>query len=543
MSTNQPNAYTGIYEEPITRRDNFRVTDPWYDALNRLTARANDSVQGSGANGQIAYWDGTKSITGDNNLRWEAVDHTQTIEPSATESALRIDPVSVATFGLDDYVELDFGQHVTGGTNISEAVNPAQIWWDDTGGLHFEIDQGNTAGNPVSFTEIAGLSVLTQEVHAFQANGTGAVPGATIGATRNTAGGGAASSLSGQLKDGRFFIFWVDGTGAPRWNVGATLAAIRPTENGSVSDTSGNLFGSGTGTTTITNLFTRRGDDGRTGVPGLPGPPGATGATGATGPAGAAGIIVGRRPDEGRMGVPGPQGATGATGTSGTGTLIGVQTITTTGAGTYTPTLGTASVIIELQGAGGGGGGAVGTPGVNNGAAGQGGGGGGWLRVRLTTAFSGASYSVGAKGTGGTAGNNPGTGGGNTTFTATGGGGTVYTAGGGTAGGGGGAAAFLNAGAVVAGGTCTNGDQQQPGGASYGALIATANNVLGSVGGISHYSSGGQPVRFNAANSTQNGNAATGKGGGGSGGANVGSGAAASGGDGTDGVIIIWEYA
>lgn len=226
---------------------------------------------------------------------------------------------------------------------------------------------------------------------------------------------------------------------------------------------------------------------------------------------------------------------------AGSGRLLGKQVITATGAGTYTPTSGTNSVVIELQGAGGGGGGAAGNPGAGNGAAGQGGGGGGYIRHRLTGAFSGASYSVGAKGTGGTAGNNAGIAGGDTTFSET-GGGTVYTAAGGSAGGGAGAITPVNAGVVVAGGACTNGSIQVPGGASGGGLLASTTNVLGSIGGRSAYSNGAQPVRFNAANSTANGNAATGKGGGGSGGATVGTGAAASGGNGSDGMIVIWEY-
>ena len=173
----------------------------------------------------------------------------------------------------------------------------------------------------MTFGYVVGLAVTGGD-RLVTANGsglgTGAVQGMGIGATRNDSGSGAASTLFGQLKDGRYFVFWVDATGAPRYNVGATLASIRPTESGSVSDTSGNLFGTGTGgTTNITQLFTRRGEEGRSGIPGLPGPPGATGSTGATGPAGADGIIISRRADEGRAGIPGINGAAGVAGATG----------------------------------------------------------------------------------------------------------------------------------------------------------------------------------------------------------------------------------
>lgn len=227
---------------------------------------------------------------------------------------------------------------------------------------------------------------------------------------------------------------------------------------------------------------------------------------------------------------------------SGTGRLIGVQRITATGAGTYTPTAGTGSVVIEIQGAGGGGGGAVGNPAGANLAAGEGGGGGGWSRTRLTANFSGASYSVGAKGTGGTAGNNAGTAGGNTTFTDTAGSPTVYTGAGGSAGPGGGATTSPRAGVPTDGGSTTNGDDKKPGSASIASQWFAATSMLTGGGGHSHYGFGGKPSRVSGSNQSVAGTAATGKGAGGSGAGTNGTGAAAAGGDGTDGTIIIWEY-
>jgi hypothetical protein len=225
------------------------------------------------------------------------------------------------------------------------------------------------------------------------------------------------------------------------------------------------------------------------------------------------------------------------------GRLIGRQVITTTGAGTYTPTSGTASIVIELQGGGGGGAGAGANPGAGNISYSIGGGGGAWLSKRLTANFSGAAYVVGAKGSGGTAGANNGTAGSNTTFTDTAGSPTVYTAGGGAAG------TFIGTFGVglitasAAGGTATNGDTSRPGGVGPWGYSPATTQVIAPGGGSSMYDPGAPPVSQFAINSSVAGNSAAGFGGGG--GAAVSEGATATaraGGDGSNGVIIIWEY-
>lgn len=226
---------------------------------------------------------------------------------------------------------------------------------------------------------------------------------------------------------------------------------------------------------------------------------------------------------------------------TGAGRLIGIQRITTTGAGTYTPAAGTSFIIMELQGGGGGGGG-VAQPTGSNAQIGGGGSGGGWLRKKLTANFSGASYSVGAKGTGGSSGANPGNNGSNTTFTDTAGSPTTYTAGGGTGGAAGANFTTTAFGPSTAGGTVTNGDDQVPGGPSRPALALSATSAHSGAGGTSHYSNGSPDARITAANTSAAGVAAGGKGGGGSGAAANGTGAAQAGGDGSDGMIIIWEY-
>lgn len=95
------------------------------------------------------------------------------------------------------------------------------------------------------------------------------------------------------------------------------------------------------------------------------------------------------------------------------GNLLNVQKLT--GSGTYTPTPGTNWVILEAVGGGGAGGGAAATT-TSSAAAAAGGSAGAYVRVLLTSNFSGQSYSCGAGGTAASAGNNQGGTGGNTTF-------------------------------------------------------------------------------------------------------------------------------
>ncbi len=226
----------------------------------------------------------------------------------------------------------------------------------------------------------------------------------------------------------------------------------------------------------------------------------------------------------------------------GSGGLVGVQVITATGAGTYTPTTGTTKIIIELVGAGAGGSG-VASPGTTNSSRGVSGGSGAYLRKLLSTAFSGASYSVGAKGTGGSSGANAGNNGGDTTFTATGGGGTVYTAGGGIAGSPSTSAPTPVIGSLStsAGGTATNGDINIPGQYPDRAMSLSASNCMSGRGANGLFGSGGFSTIVGA-NATNAGNNATGYGAGGSAAVANGSGAANNGGDGSNGIIIIWEY-
>ena len=209
------------------------------------------------------------------------------------------------------------------------------------------------------------------------------------------------------------------------------------------------------------------------------------------------------------------------------GNLIGIQYLTS--GTTYTPTSGTHTIIIEMVGGGGGGGGAFAASG--NSSAGSGGCAGGYLRKRIT-GFSGtASYSIGARGTGGSSSGGKGVNGGATTFVY---GGVTYTAGGGPGGYGmtaGTSMLFSPASAPLSyGGTASNGDVNIYGYPGGSGIRLSGTQACGGAGGMSAFGS----TAYNG------GGASPGYGGGGQGG--TGLNLSTSGQDGGAGIIIVYEY-
>jgi len=214
------------------------------------------------------------------------------------------------------------------------------------------------------------------------------------------------------------------------------------------------------------------------------------------------------------------------------GMLLNIQVFTATGE--YTPTAGTAQIVVHCLGGGGGGGGCAATTAGQN-SSGGGGGAGAMALGRITSGFSGVTVTVGAGGTGGAAGNNNGVAGGNTTF------GTAVIGGGGTGGDGDTAGGVPRASAGGSGGAASGasslfGAEGENGGQGYAdSSVASYNGG----GGSSAFGSGARSeiITFSVA-----GLSATGFGAGGSGGASIGEGAAAAGGDGSPGLVIIYEY-
>lgn len=225
---------------------------------------------------------------------------------------------------------------------------------------------------------------------------------------------------------------------------------------------------------------------------------------------------------------------------------INVQRITASGAGTYTPTTNMKYVMVQAQAAGGGGGGAA-TSGASQFAIAGGGGGGEYIEALFTSAQIGASktYSVGAKGTGGTAGNNAGTTGGNTTFNT-----SFIIATGGTGGNGSAAAAvsvavfFVAPGGRGTGGSVSTGSlSKQISGLNNGFAVAfnASQGYLSAGGAAGSNYPGADSTVINTASAVAGTAADTNSGAGGRGGA-TGNAAATTGGNGGDGWITFIEY-
>lgn len=214
----------------------------------------------------------------------------------------------------------------------------------------------------------------------------------------------------------------------------------------------------------------------------------------------------------------------------------------TSGSGTYTTGTDVRMIIVECVGGGGGGGGAA-SGAINQAAIGRPGGAGGYVWKMITSPSASYSYAVGAKGTGGAAGNNDGTSGGDTSF-----GTSFLLAKGGTFGGGSASSSvtqpiFAN---VGTGGSATGGDLNVTGGDGQTGIRAQSNVGFSAAGGASVFSSGGAGVG-SARPGNAPGVAAPGYGGGGSGaysagGDTSGTGGNAKGGDGSAGFIRIWEF-
>ncbi|HCR1052245.1 TPA: hypothetical protein OMU08_003867 [Enterobacter kobei] len=224
----------------------------------------------------------------------------------------------------------------------------------------------------------------------------------------------------------------------------------------------------------------------------------------------------------------------------GTGRLINVQTFTASG--TYTPTVGTKFVIAEVLGGGGGGGSNAATP--SSGAAAGAGGASGAYAVCKHTPTGPVSVVIGAGGAGGisTAAGADGSTGGTSSY------GAVSAPGGR---GGPRGVAFNNfptGGNVATGSSGVTGSVivGTPGtGGSYGILYSDSN-ATGGGGANSIYGAGGIAITINSGGSgTSQGADANGYGSGGGGAVSVHTATAASsrGGNGTPGIVIIWEYA
>jgi hypothetical protein len=217
------------------------------------------------------------------------------------------------------------------------------------------------------------------------------------------------------------------------------------------------------------------------------------------------------------------------------------QIIALSAGATYTPGSDVRALFVECI-AGGGGGGGSSITGVGAVSVGGGGGGGGYAAAFLTALIQGVhAIAVGGGGGGGAAGANPGSAGDDTTFADT-TGSVVVRAKGGAGGGAGnapvGAPALGGAGGgggPVAGAVGAIEEGGQPGQAG---MALTNIGLIGGGGGSAAKGGGGGGQVGNQTN----GAAGNSPGGGGGGAASGSSGANRPGGNGAQGIIIIWEF-
>ncbi|PRY07063.1 hypothetical protein [Paraburkholderia sp. BL25I1N1] len=218
---------------------------------------------------------------------------------------------------------------------------------------------------------------------------------------------------------------------------------------------------------------------------------------------------------------------------AGSGRLLNVQVFTSSG--TYTPTAGASSAVIECVGAGGGGGG-VGATSSTQVAVSGGGGSGAFGRARVTS-LSSQTVTIGAAGGGGAAGANAGSAGGQTSI------GTWLVCPGGAGGPAGTAQTLTNAQAlagIAAGGaiattSVTSIFLSRGSASTFGISVYNTGGGVSGGGASSIFGGGGQASSGGANN-------ASGFGAGGGGAANNISSSALGGGSGTAGLIIVYEF-
>lgn len=217
---------------------------------------------------------------------------------------------------------------------------------------------------------------------------------------------------------------------------------------------------------------------------------------------------------------------------AGAGGLHSFQILTSGTGATYTKPANVTSILVETLGPGGGGGGSTGS--VSNLSAAGGGGSGGYARLFVPSAAATYTYTVGTGGAGGTAGGGTGASGGTTTFSAS---SLQATGGAGGVGGISSATAVVSAGGAA--GVGSNGNincSGAPGTLGVSAGVAASGGFGGGSGGSSIYGGGGVGV-----GAQQTGAA----------GGNYGSGGAGAvsattnqvGGAGSNGLIVVWEFA
>ena len=389
-------------------------------------------------------------------------------------------PDSSGTVPLQDTNDnITTNNFISGYTTTATAASTTTLTVASTYQQYFTGSTTQTVLMPVTSTLVLGQSFV------FVNNSTGVVTVQSSGSNTITAMAGGTAAI--------FTCILTTGTTAASWN--STYAEI---------ETPVVVSQGGTGQTSLTAYAV------------LCGGTTSTGAVQSIASVGSAGQSL-------------KSNGAGALPTMQNGGLINVQFLTSGTGATYTATAGTRSVLVKGWGGGGGGGGSVGN--ASGSAVAAGGGAGGYFEYFYSNPTT-ATYTIGGGGAGGTAGNNAGSTGGTTTFSV-----NSLSATGGVGGGGGAnvaATGFLMT-LGGAGGAGTNGLFNSSGSAGSAGLNISGTALSGAGAPAGEYGAGGA-----SKNTTGAGNAATGIGAGGSGA--ISSTSSAAGGNGSAGLIIVYEF-
>jgi uncharacterized protein (TIGR03437 family) len=387
-------------------------------------------------------------------------------------------------------------------SNLNHEPDISPTYWDTLA------EMGTTgAAGPAGPSGPAGARGPAGAAGAVGAAGATGPAGAT-GATGAMGAAGPAGPSGPAGAAGPQGLTWQGS-----WSNSATYAQYDAVQyNGSsyISLQASNLNHEPDTSPTFWNILAEMGTAGASGPAGAAGPAGPTGATGVTGATGA-------------------MGATGPAGPTGPGNLVSFTVITAVGSSTYTTPASVTALLVECIAGGGGGGGAAGGL-LSAGAAGSGGS-GSYARKYISSAAASYSVSVGNGGPGGAAGDNAGSSGGSTTF------GTILTCNGGSGGPGSGAAGLT--GSIVTGGpggAVSSGGDVNIGGQAGGNGVRLSGTVSASEPGGSSYFGGGAAGVLDAA-----GISAANYGAGGSGASTQGD-TNLAGGNGSQGILVIWEF-
>jgi hypothetical protein len=257
---------TGLYKQPVTDRNDL-MTRPWYALILKLAALATapvdvtnavgtlspnnggvlnppntGSIPVPGSDGEVLHVD-TGVMAASPDFVWDLTLQLLKLI-GASGGAININPWDT------DHADVTFGAYINALSQYIPVNTTAGFLFHDQTLDEHGIDtwSGLTPGVAVPFTSGRGVYIggpahgsFPWSVQAGQYGGlgTGAIPGMTIGAFRNTSGNGAASTAFFQERDGTIWYVWFDTTGTLRKH------SARPTENNSVSDTAGTAIGTG----------------------------------------------------------------------------------------------------------------------------------------------------------------------------------------------------------------------------------------------------------------------------------------------------------